>query len=184
MSDRPAHKEIHAKVRKVSCVITALIAVAGTLLGAAFTHYFQRVNADRTLRQNLVERLRQDRLTAYHDFATAVIEYRHHQIKRWHRLKQDPDAEAHTRSEAYDKKAAASSQLLKIKLLTSDEQLLQLADQAINASLAIQRGGVSPGTAEEHETRYLQARAAIDAFVRYAGNDVQNRSRADLPERR
>ncbi|MEV6334123.1 hypothetical protein AB0M12_05320 [Nocardia vinacea] len=165
-------------------MITALIAIAGTLLGAAVTHYFQRVNADRTMRQNFVERLRQDRLTAYHDFANAVVEYRHHQIKRWHQLKQDPDAEANTRSEAYDKKVVANSQLLRIKLLTSDERLIQLANEAIEASLAIQRGGIAPATAEEHRARYHQATAAIDAFVRHAGTDVQNPSRANLPARR
>ncbi|MGV9542408.1 hypothetical protein ACWDSF_13875 [Nocardia beijingensis] len=165
-------------------MITALIAIAGTLLGAAVTHYFQRVNADRTMRQNFAERLRQDRLTAYHDFANAVVEYRHHQIARWHRLEQDPDAEANTRSEAYDKKAVANSQLLRIKLLTSDERLVQLADEAISASQAIQRGGAAPSTAEEHRAHYTRATAAIDAFVRHAATDVQNLSRADLPARR
>ncbi|MFR9752586.1 hypothetical protein ACL02S_16330 [Nocardia sp. 004] len=165
-------------------MITALIAIAGTLLGAAVTHYFQRVNADRTMRQNFAERLRQDRLTAYHDFANAVVEYRHYQIKRWHRLNQDPGAEANTRSEAYDKKAVAQSQLLRIKLLTSDERLTQLADEAIESSRAIQRGRVAPTTAEEHRARYEQATAAIDAFVRHAGNDVQKPFQASLPTRR
>ncbi len=136
------------------------------------------------MRQNFVERLRQDRLAAYHDFANAVVDYRHHQIKRWHRLKQDPDAEANTRSEAYDKRAVANSQLLRIQLLASDERLIQLAQAAIEASLAIQRGGVAPATSEEHRERYHQATAAIDAFVRHAGTDVQIPSRANLPARR
>ncbi|MGW5312527.1 hypothetical protein ACWEVD_24960 [Nocardia thailandica] len=159
-------------------MITALIAIAGTLLGAAVTHYFQRVNADRTLRQTFGERLRQDRLIAYHDFANAVIDYRHHQIKRWHLLNQDPDAEANTRSVAYDKKAIANSQLLRLKLLTSNEQLLRLADEALSASLAIQRGGVAPASAVEHQERYQKAAAAIDAFVLCAGRDVQSHSLA------
>ncbi|MFE6924794.1 hypothetical protein ACFVAV_27475 [Nocardia sp. NPDC057663] len=165
-------------------MITALIAIAGTLLGAAATHYFQRVNADRTVRQNFAERLRQDRLTAYHAFATSVIEYRHEQIERWHRLNRDPDAEANMRSEAYDKKAAVRSQILRIKLLTSDEALIRLAEEAIDASRDIQRSGTGPGAPGEHEGRYLRATAAIDAFVRHAGSGIQNHSAGNLTELR
>ncbi|SFN72766.1 Uncharacterised protein [Nocardia asteroides] len=156
-------------------VVTALIAVVGTLLGAAFTHYFQRVNADRMLRQSRDDRLRQDLLSAYHDFASAVIDYRHHQIKRWHQLSQNPGAEQQLRHEAYDMRAAANTQLLRIRLLNGDERIVRLAGEAIDAARSIQRVGVDPGTAEDHELRHRAARSAIDEFVRCAADTVQHR---------
>ncbi|MGW5106725.1 hypothetical protein [Nocardia sp. NPDC004123] len=154
-------------------MITALIAVAGTLLGSIVTHYFQRASAQRTIRQSFSERLRQDRLNAYNAFAAAAIEYRHHQIERWHRLRQDPDAELNTRSEAFSKKAALKTELLRVKLLSDDTRLHRLAEEAIEAIRGIQRSGATASDADEHERRYLAATAAIDAFVQYAANDVQ-----------
>ncbi|WP_433566802.1 hypothetical protein ACQP1O_17410 [Nocardia sp. CA-151230] len=154
-------------------MITALIAVAGTLLGSIVTHYFQRASAHRAIRQSFSERLRQDRLSAYNAFAAAAIEYRHHQIERWHRLRQDPGAELNSRSEAFSQKAALKTEFLRVKLLSDDSRLHRLADEAIEAIRGIQRTGVAACDAEEHEQRYLAATAAIDAFVQYAANDVQ-----------
>ncbi|WP_433590487.1 hypothetical protein [Nocardia sp. CA-145437] len=154
-------------------MITALIAVAGTLLGSIVTHYFQRASAEKTARQSFSERLRQDRLNAYNAFAAAAIEYRHHQIERWHRLSQDPDAELNTRSEAFTKKAALKTEFLRLKLLSDDIRLHRLADEAIEAIRGIQRSGAAASDADEHERRYLAATAAIDAFVLYAANDIQ-----------
>ncbi|MFE3984448.1 hypothetical protein ACFXPR_08185 [Nocardia tengchongensis] len=154
-------------------MVTALIAVAGTLLGSIVTHYFQRASANRTIRLTFSERLRQDRLSAYNAFAGAAIEYRHHQIERWHRLKQDPDAELNSRSEAFSKKAALKTELLRVQLLSDDLQLHRLAEDAIEAIRQIQRSGVAASDADEHERRYLAATAAIDEFVRYAAVGVQ-----------
>ncbi|RMI29323.1 hypothetical protein [Nocardia stercoris] len=68
-------------------MLTALIAVGGTLLGSIVTFGFQRLTADRTVRQGFRERLRQDRLSAYSAFAAVVMEYRHFENDRtgWHR---------------------------------------------------------------------------------------------------
>ncbi|MGY1901238.1 hypothetical protein [Nocardia gipuzkoensis] len=164
-------------------MITALIAIAGTLLGSIVTHNFQRATADRAARQNFSERLRQDRLNAYNAFAASANEYRHHQIERWHRLRQDPDAEVNSRPESYSRKSALRSEQFRIKLLTNDARLQQLADEAIEAIRSIQRTGVSPASVEEHEVLYKKATAAIDAFVLHAANDVQRQSSQNLPQR-
>ncbi|WP_051027586.1 hypothetical protein [Nocardia higoensis] len=75
-------------------MLTALIAVAGTLLGAIITHWFQRSAAERAAQHAVLERLRQDRLLAYSAFATAAMDYRRQQVDRWHSVRRDPSSEA------------------------------------------------------------------------------------------
>ncbi|MFE6861681.1 hypothetical protein [Nocardia sp. NPDC057668] len=165
-------------------MVTALIAVAGTLLGSIVTHVFQRMTADRTTRQNFADRLRQDRLSAYNAFAASAIEYRHHQIERWHRLRQNPDTEVTARSESYSKKVELRSELVRVKLLTSDPRIQDLADHAIEAIRAIQRSGVAPASPEDHAILMKKANNAIEDFVAQAARDVQAHEQKQLSQRR
>lgn len=56
----------------MSAVVASLIAVAGTLLGASSTYWFQQRAAQRAEATARQERLRQDQLAACSEFAAAV----------------------------------------------------------------------------------------------------------------
>ncbi|MEU0545726.1 hypothetical protein ABZ319_38220 [Nocardia sp. NPDC005978] len=142
------------------------------------------MTADRTTRQNFADRLRQDRLSAYNAFAAAAIEYRHHQIERWHRLRQHPDNEGPARLEAYAKKAELRSELVRVKLLTGEPRIHTLADEVIEAIRSIQRSGVAPASPEDHAILMKKAHAAIEEFVAKAAADVQAQVPKELSQRR
>ena len=67
----------------VSAVVASLIAVAGTLLGASSTYWFQQRAAQRAEITARQERLRQDQLAACSAFAAAVTDLRRALIAVW-----------------------------------------------------------------------------------------------------
>src|ERR1039457_5056997 len=77
--------------------VTAVIAVAGTLLGAAITYLFQRMNAQRAEAFSLQQQLRSERMIVYSDFAKIVKEYQRAQDSRWFHNYEDPQSK-----DAYD----------------------------------------------------------------------------------
>jgi membrane protein YqaA with SNARE-associated domain len=73
----------------VAAWLTSLIAVIGTLLGSTITYLFQRSHAGRAEAVARSERLRQDRIVAYSEFAGTITELRRGVITLWfHRLRQ------------------------------------------------------------------------------------------------
>lgn len=150
-------------------MLTALIAVAGTLLGSLVTHWFQRSAAERTAQHAFLERLRQDRLNAYNDFASTAMDYRHHQNDRWHLIRNDPASDTSLRSAAYSKRAALRTELLRVRMLTDDARLHQLGAEAIEAIRDIHKAE-SP---EAREELSVKATAVIESFVQHAATGVQ-----------
>lgn len=159
----------------VSAYVSALIAIAGTLLGTGVTYLFQRSSADRAADHAVAERLRQDRLNAYNTFADAAVEYRRTEIDRWHRLQDgSQEAEVATRVESYAKRTEARSALLRVRLLTNDVQLQELGEKIMEITHAIHRAGDSGAKNERGD----KSMALIDAFVQHAGREIQSPSRA------
>ncbi|MTE16247.1 hypothetical protein [Nocardia aurantiaca] len=155
----------------MSAVISALIAVAGTLLGSGATFLFQRITADRAAGQAAAERLRQDRLNAYNAFADMALEYRRTQIDRWYRIQEGgPDIEEATRAESYTKRTALRSALLRVQLLTSDTRLHELGSKIIEVTQAIHRAA----DLQARNERGDESKAMIDAFVKHAAIEVQS----------
>lgn len=60
----------------------AWIALVGTLLGAAVSYAFQRLNDDRAESRDRQQRLRDDRLEAYAAFSAALMDWRRSQVVR------------------------------------------------------------------------------------------------------
>ena len=56
----------------MSSVVSAIVAVIGTLLGATASYVFQRIDADRKDRLLRSEKFRQERLGVHTEFAGAV----------------------------------------------------------------------------------------------------------------
>ncbi|MGW9038189.1 hypothetical protein ACWGQ4_24965, partial [Streptomyces sp. NPDC055721] len=96
----------------------ALIAVAGTLLGAFFTHWFQGRATERTAALARTEQLRQERIATYSAFAGAVVDYRHSQNDRWFRALQRPGSEEaeESRHASYRQRTAARQALFRVQL--------------------------------------------------------------------
>ncbi|MEU8899982.1 hypothetical protein [Nocardia sp. NPDC048505] len=155
----------------VSVLVPALIAVAGTLLGAGATFFFQRSTADRAAAQLFAERLRQDRLNAYNAFADAATEYRSIEYDRWFRNSED-DAEAlrAAKQTAHAKRTLARSALLRIALLTDDNRLRTLGNDIIDTARAISRAS----DAAERDTHGDRAQALLDTFITHAAAQVQS----------
>jgi hypothetical protein len=116
----------------MTLVASAIIAVVGTLLGATATYVFQRIDADRKDRIARSERLRQERLAVYTELAAAVTDLRRAAHDRWHRHQEDPDgaAFAAARDHYYKVYAVAQNVQLKLRLLTDDTDLVEVAQQA------------------------------------------------------
>ncbi len=155
----------------MSTILPALIAVAGTLLGAGATFFIQRSVTDRAASQAFDERLRQDRITAYSAFADAAVEYRSGEFDRWYRLRDgDESAVREAKAAAHSKRAVAQRALLRISLLTDDVRLRALGRAAIDAAWSISRADEP----EERDKNGDRAKAALDAFIEHAAAQVQS----------
>jgi hypothetical protein len=147
----------------MTSVGSAIIAVVGTLLGATATYVFQRIDADRKDRIARTERFRQERLAVYTELAAAVTDLRRAAHDRWHRHQQDPDGAvfAAARDHYYTVYAVAQNVQLKLRLLTDDTDLVEVAQQAWERATEIR------DTDKEQERRWKGERAkqALDAFI-------------------
>jgi hypothetical protein len=130
----------------MTSIVSAVIAVVGTLLGATTTYVFQRIDADRKDRIARNERFRQERLAVYTELAAAVT---------------DGAAFAAARDHYYRVYAVARNVQLKLWLLADDTDLVEVAQQAWERAAEIKDAD------EEQERRWKgeQAKQALDAFI-------------------
>lgn len=62
-------------------VVTAIIAVVGTVLGSVMTNIFQRRSAELTLMHEFEQKLRAERLAAYSGLISVLTDYRRAQLQ-------------------------------------------------------------------------------------------------------
>ncbi|MGI5224027.1 hypothetical protein [Actinoallomurus sp. CA-142502] len=116
-------------------VTASIIAVVGTLMGSCITHAFQQRAAARTDFANHREQRRQEQLSACSVFIGALMEYRRSLYFRW-RLKEDrapEEQQTQERADSYRLRSAAERALVRMQLVTKDADLVNLAEQALNA---------------------------------------------------
>jgi hypothetical protein len=147
----------------MTSIVSAIIAVVGTLLGATATYVFQRIDADRKDRIARTERFRQERLAVYTELAAAVTDLRRAAHDRWHRHQEDPDGAAFTaaRDHYYKVYAAARNVQLKLRMLTDDTDLVDVAHQAWERAADIKDADEE----DERRRKGEQAKQALDAFI-------------------
>lgn len=122
-------------------VLTSAVAVAGTLLGALVSYGLQRRVAERSERFSRAERLHQERLTAYSQFASAIMELRRVEFARTLAEEQAaPDLPAWV-DESYQRLAAARSAMFRVQLLSNDTELSQLATEVVRITSEIHHYG-------------------------------------------
>jgi hypothetical protein len=144
-------------------VLSAVVAVAGTLLGSIATYVFQRSAAERQERAARAERHRAERLAVYTEFAAGATDLRRAAYDRWHRHQEEPEGKAFiaARDEYYRLYAEARNAQLKLRLLTGDRSLVQLAHDAVERATEIKDADTEPERAKRGE----RAKDALDAFV-------------------
>ncbi|MET8471020.1 hypothetical protein ABZY90_07110 [Streptomyces sp. NPDC006422] len=122
-------------------VITSVIAVLGTLLGAGLSHVLQSRTAARGQDFARAERLRQERIDAYCAFGGALANYRRGQLDYWfprHDRRPDDSTGVHElRREAQRLRAVAMEALFRVELLTDAPALVTLGREALEAVATI-----------------------------------------------
>jgi hypothetical protein len=145
-------------------VITTIIAVAGTLLGAIVSGLFQHRAASRTENVARTEQHRRDQLEAVTALAVAISD---HRSAMWVRgdavLKNDPAdrvRELQTRSHAT--RSAVTRPQVALRLHITDTDVRQAADAMVSATYAIRDATTSTDDLSRARERALQAH---DHFV-------------------
>ncbi|MET9437497.1 hypothetical protein [Streptomyces sp. NPDC006551] len=149
---------------------TALIAVAGTLLGVIATHWFQGRAAERTAGLARAEQLRQERIATYTAFAGAVVDYRRSQHDRWFRAVRNPGSEEaeEARYASYHQRTAALQALFRVQLVCDDPATRRLAEAALEVTNCLHEA-----TGEEDRARRSrEAKEALDLFIASAAPGV------------
>ena len=149
----------------------ALIAVAGTLLGAVFTHWFQGRATERTAALARTEQLRQERIATYSAFAGAVVDYRHSQNDRWFRALQRPGSEEaeESRHASYRQRTAARQALFRVQLVCDDPEVRRLAEAAFVDSHCMHEAVDEADRARRSEA----AKEALATFIAAAAPGVR-----------
>ncbi|MFF4961261.1 hypothetical protein ACFY2Z_30235 [Streptomyces sp. NPDC001222] len=152
-------------------VLSALIAIVGTLLGSAVTHAFQRKASAHDRVFAAQQQLRADRMTVYSDFAGALTEFRRSQQDRWHRKNEDPDGSAFiaARTEAYRLRGTALHSLFRVQLIASTQTLIDTAQNAYDLTSSLHKANDKT----ELSALGAQAREALEQFITIASSDVQ-----------
>lgn len=78
----------------IASAISAIIALAGTILGAALAYLFQNRASERAEASALQRELRAERMTVYSSYVTALTEFRRGQTDWYNRRAEDPGSGA------------------------------------------------------------------------------------------
>jgi hypothetical protein len=136
-------------------ILTAAVAVAGTLLGSAVTYWFQGKASKRAESFSFQQQLRAERVIAYSDFAGAISQFSTAQDHRWFRKKEDPDSHASFDARIERDKLGSNA----YHALTRVQLLADIQHRAVMSSKALQD------------------------FIKIASNDVQQSHSLSLADR-
>jgi hypothetical protein len=137
----------------------AVIGVVGTLGGVISSYWLQRKSV-------VSERLRQERIAAYGDFAGTLMDYRRTQLDR-RRARREGESEDVPRQEVYRTRSAAWGAYYRVRLVTGDEAVLRQARVALDLASSIMRV-----SSDEVEAAADGCRDAVAAFTDIARPDI------------
>lgn len=147
----------------MNAALTSLIAVFATLAGSTLTFLFQRHIARQTEQFTRNQQLWHERVAAYSAFAAALTDFRRSQNDRWHLEQADPSSSQFisAREESYQRRADVTAALCRVRLVSSDAHLDQLAQDALDATTEIHVAHDEQDRARRGE----KARLALDRFL-------------------
>jgi hypothetical protein len=154
--------------------ISAIIAVAGTLLGSALTYLFQSKASARADASAFQREVRTERMSAYSSYSTALTEFRRGQLDWYNRGKEDPSGAATlaARVESYRLRGIAETALAQIRLVASDPALVTAANEAYELTRPVHYAE----DGADLDSRTENAKKAVDRFVSLAAAEVQSAS--------
>ncbi|MFD7224754.1 pRL2-23 [Streptomyces sp. NPDC059892] len=142
-------------------MIATLIAVLGTLAGALVAGLMQHLTTSRTARAALVERRRQALVDAVPALLAALVGHREKQyLKVVARRDGLPDT-VEARQARYAARSAVTSAMDSLHMATQDRELLDRAQAAVDAAMAI--GDVPDADLDAAGLRARQAHTALRA---------------------
>lgn len=154
-------------------MVTAIVAVAGTLLGSILTYLIQRDSAKRTERLAAMKELRFERLGLYSDFAGAIMEFRRAEHDWWHTKNEDGDSSKtrEARLESYRLRGIALHTFHRIQLVTpGEDEMIDLALQAYEITAKLHKAP----TSQELNLRGKLAREKLEEFIAGAATIIDS----------
>lgn len=150
-------------------LVTAAIAVVGTLLGSFISGRFQERAAERSVRVSHGEAIRRDRLEAVTALACAVSDHRR---AMWMRgdavLKQaSPERIEALRGESHMTRSAVTRPLVALRVLIEDQAVRAAADEVVTLTYALRD---AYATTEAMTAAREAAKDAHDRFVDVAAD--------------
>ncbi|WP_435271277.1 hypothetical protein [Streptomyces sp. 1222.5] len=145
-------------------LVTAALAIVGTLLGSIVSGRFQERAAERSVRVSHGEAIRRDRLEAVTALACAVSDHRR---AMWMRgdavLKQaGPERIEALRGESHMTRSAVTRPLVALRVLIEDQAVRAAADEMVTLTYALRD---AYATTEALTAAREAAKDAHDAFV-------------------
>ncbi|MEU2436587.1 hypothetical protein ABZ595_10335 [Streptomyces rubradiris] len=144
-------------------MVATLIAVLGTLAGAVVAGLMQHLTTTRTARAAAAERRRQALAAAVPALLAALVRHREQQYLKIVARREGREDTPQDRQSRYAARSAVTSAMDTLHMVTRDGALLALAQEAVDAAMAI---GDVP--AQELDAAGLRARRAHTA-LREAG---------------
>lgn len=119
--------------------ISAIVAVAGTILGAILAYVFQNRASERVEASALQRELRAERTSVYSSYITALTEFSRGQTDWYNRRKEDLDGAATlaARIESYRLKSVAQALLARVQLVAGDQAVVAAAVNAFELTRPI-----------------------------------------------
>lgn len=146
-------------------VIAPVLAIVGVVVGSVLTFMLQRQERRDAQAADQQERLRQDRIVTYSEFAGRAMEYRKAQLTHWYRNKQQPGAltpEGEVAADvARDARAALWHALFRVQLLESDAGRSAAARSIVDQASEIDNAA----TKDEAKQRADAVRDRVREFI-------------------
>lgn len=154
--------------------ISAIVAVAGTILGSALTYFFQNRASARAEASALERELRAERMSVYSSYATALAEFRRGQLDWYNRREEDSDSAATlaARTESYRLKGLAQAALSQVQLVAGDSAVVTAAINAFDLTRPVHKARDGADLDSRAET----GKTAVDRFITIAGAEIQSAS--------
>lgn len=153
-------------------VWAAVVAVCGTLLGSAVTSMFQRQQFEAQLERSTVAGRRVELLDGCSGFAAALADLRGQQTLRLRtaeRHGRESEEYGRVKELAYRSRSEARAAFLRIALLCEDHELVDVAEQALEATVNV-KDAVGPADVRR---RADASRSLTNDFVALAATRLR-----------
>ncbi|MBO8189233.1 hypothetical protein [Streptomyces spirodelae] len=162
-------------------LVTAALAIVGTLLGSIVSGRFQERAAERSVRVSHGETIRRDRLEAVTALACAASDHRTAMWMRGDAILNGADTERieALRGESHMTRSAVTRPLVALRVLIEDQTVRAAADRMITLTYAIRD---AYATTEDLTAAREAAKEAHDDFVNIAARYLSPDFSTAIPE--